>query len=71
MTKSELIDELALQTPDISRQDVEIVVNTVIETMAGALANHHRIEIRGFGAFVAIRQPPFCRFPSLFLNPVY
>ncbi len=53
MTKSELIDEITAQTPGIPRHDVEIVVNTIFDSMTLALARHDRIEIRGFGAFVA------------------
>lgn len=53
MTKSELIDELTAQTPEISRRDMEIIVNAVFDTMSLSLARHDRIEIRGFGSFIA------------------
>lgn len=53
MTKSELIDEMVLQTRGISREDMEIIVNAVFDTMTLSLARHDRIEIRGFGSFVA------------------
>lgn len=53
MTKSELIEEVARQAPDISKRDVEIIVNTIFDSMTAALARHDRIEIRGFGSFVA------------------
>ncbi len=53
MTKSELIDELTAQTPEISRRDMEIIVNAVFDTMTLSLAQHDRIEIRGFGSFIA------------------
>lgn len=52
MTKSELIDDIALQTPEIQRRDVELIVNTILQTMSDALAQGQRIEIRGFGSFV-------------------
>ncbi len=52
MTKSELIDDIALQTPEIQRRDVELVVNTILQTMTDALSEGQRIEIRGFGSFV-------------------
>ncbi|MCA9508137.1 MAG: integration host factor subunit beta [Myxococcales bacterium] len=52
MTKSELIDDIALQTPEIQRRDVELVVNTILQTMTEALSRGQRIEIRGFGSFV-------------------
>ena len=53
MTKSELIDEIAAQTPEIQRRDFEIIVNAIFDTMSSALSKQQRIEIRGFGAFVA------------------
>ena len=53
MTKSELIEEVSLQMPDMSKRDVEIVVETIFESMSAALTNHDRIEIRGFGSFIA------------------
>lgn len=52
VTKSELIDDIALQTPEIQRRDVELVVNTILQTMTDALSQGQRIEIRGFGSFV-------------------
>lgn len=52
MTKSELIDDIALQTPEIQRRDVELVVNTILQSMIDALCEGQRIEIRGFGTFV-------------------
>jgi integration host factor subunit beta len=53
VTKSELIEEVARQAPDISRRDIEIIVNTIFDSMTLALARHDRIEIRGFGSFIA------------------
>lgn len=53
VTKSELIEEVARQAPDISKRDVEIIVNTIFDSMTAALARHDRIEIRGFGSFIA------------------
>lgn len=52
VTKSELIDDIALQTPELQRRDVEVVVNTVLQIMTQALERGQRIEIRGFGSFV-------------------
>jgi integration host factor subunit beta len=52
VTKSELIEDIALQTPEIQRKDVEMIVNSMLKTMSDALAHGKRIEIRGFGSFV-------------------
>ena len=53
MTKSELIDEMVLQTRGVFREDMEIIVNAIFDSMTLSLARHDRIEIRGFGSFVA------------------
>lgn len=52
MTKSELIEDIALQTPEIQRKDLELIINTMFDTMSNALSIGKRIEIRGFGSFV-------------------
>jgi integration host factor subunit beta len=56
MTKSELIEEVARQVPGLSKRDVEIVVETIFETMTDALVRRDRIEIRGFGSFIAKKR---------------
>jgi integration host factor subunit beta len=52
MTKHELIDEVARLYPRYSRRDAEVIVNAVFDSMADALHEGNRIEIRGFGSFV-------------------
>jgi integration host factor beta subunit len=65
MTKSGLIEAVADRTPHISKKDTEIVVNTIFESMAEALREGHRIEIRGFGSFqVKIREAREGRNPK-------
>ncbi|MCU0756475.1 MAG: integration host factor subunit beta [Xanthomonadales bacterium] len=51
MTKSELIDTLAVRHPHLNGSDIELAVRNVIEQMVAALENGQRIEIRGFGSF--------------------
>lgn len=53
MTKSELIEIVAAKAPNFPKRDVEDIVNTMFDCMTSALAGHERIEIRGFGSFVA------------------
>ena len=53
MTKSKLIEEVSRQRPGMSKRDVEIVVDTIFDAMRAALVRHDRIEIRGFGSFIA------------------
>lgn len=56
MLKSELIERLAFEVKDISESDIETVIKTIFETMSQALAEHRRIEIRGFGSFAAKKR---------------
>jgi integration host factor subunit beta len=51
MTKSELIQNLADANPHLYQRDVERIVTTVFDEITTALANGHRVELRGFGAF--------------------
>lgn len=51
MTKSGLIQAIAARMPHLSARDVEIVVNTIFDSMTSALQTGDRIEIRGFGSF--------------------
>ena len=51
MTKSELIERIAEQQPQLSVKDVELAVKAIVENMSETLAVGGRIEIRGFGSF--------------------
>jgi integration host factor subunit beta len=58
VTKSELIEALAKQQPDLGFKEVEQVVKCIIEQMSQSLASGNRIEIRGFGSFSLHYRPP-------------
>ena len=51
MIKSELIQKLAEENPQLYLKDVERVVNTIFGEIAEALCAGDRVELRGFGAF--------------------
>ena len=51
MTKSELIQKIAELNPHLYHRDVERIVSTIFEEIAGALSRGDRVELRGFGAF--------------------
>ncbi len=51
MTKSELIQRLADQNPNLFRRDVERIVSTIFDEISDALHRGGRVELRGFGAF--------------------
>ncbi|WP_354682904.1 integration host factor subunit beta [Cupriavidus necator] len=58
MTKSELVEKLAARFPQLLLRDADISVKTILDAMSEALADGHRIEIRGFGSFGLNRRPP-------------
>ncbi|ASD66970.1 MULTISPECIES: integration host factor subunit beta [Pseudoalteromonas] len=65
MTKSELIEQLALQHAHVPVKDVENAVKEILEQMAGSLSDSERIEIRGFGSFsLHFRSPRTGRNPK-------
>jgi integration host factor subunit beta len=65
MTKSELIERIALDQKQLSPKDVELAVKMIIDYMANSLSNGERIEIRGFGSFsLHYREPRRGRNPK-------
>ncbi|MFH1809015.1 MAG: integration host factor subunit beta [Pseudomonadota bacterium] len=53
MTKSELIESVAASASTMSKRDITLIVDTLFDSMTSALSRKERIEIRGFGSFVA------------------
>ena len=51
MIRSELIQKIADENPNLFQRDVERIVNTIFEEITDALANGDRVELRGFGVF--------------------
>jgi integration host factor subunit beta len=51
MTKAELIDKIAEKKTGLTRKQVELVVNTVLDGIKDALSREDKVEIRGFGSF--------------------
>jgi integration host factor subunit beta len=56
MIRSELIQKIAEENPQLYQRDVERIVNTVFEEITAALARGDRVELRGFGAFSVKRR---------------
>ena len=50
MTKADLVDKVT-SLGDLTRKDGEIIVDTLFESVIGALKAGDKIEIRGFGSF--------------------
>jgi integration host factor subunit beta len=63
MTKADLVEEVT-KLGDLTRRDSEIIVETIFDSVIGALRSGDKIEIRGFGSF-RIRQ----RKPRIGRNP--
>jgi len=65
MTKSVLIEKVSEKVEGLTRNQTEIVVETVFESIKKALMNNEKIEIRGFGNFrLKNRKPRKARNPK-------
>jgi len=51
MTKSELIERIMAANSFLNRKESELVVNIIFDSMANALKDGDKVEIRGFGSF--------------------
>ena len=51
MTKSELVEKMVEAHSMLTRKEMELVVNTVFDSMTEALQKGEKVEIRGFGSF--------------------
>ncbi len=51
MTKAELIDRISEKRLNLTRKQVEVIVNTVLDSIKDALSRDDKVEIRGFGSF--------------------
>lgn len=51
MTKSELIEAVSSKVATFTRKDVEIIIDTLFQSMSDNLASGGKVEIRGFGSF--------------------
>lgn len=51
MTKLEFIAKLAEKKPSMTKRQMEVILNTVLNGIQDALAREDSVEIRGFGSF--------------------
>jgi integration host factor subunit beta len=51
MIRSELVQKLCSDFPDLSQREVENVVSALFDSITDQLASGGRVELRGFGAF--------------------
>ncbi|MBU0505068.1 MAG: integration host factor subunit beta [bacterium] len=57
MTKSELVEKLSNELRNLSKTEIEIIVDTVFNKVTEALKKGGRVELRGFGTFEVRRRP--------------
>jgi integration host factor subunit beta len=57
MIKSELVQKLANENPNLFHRDIEKIVSVVFDEISASLARGERVELRGFGAFSVKRRP--------------
>ena len=64
MTKADLVEEVT-KLGDLTRRDSEVIVETIFDSVIGALRSGDKIEIRGFGSFrIRQRKPRIGRNPN-------
>lgn len=51
MIRSELVQKLAQENPDLSLQTIDKIVDLVFKSIVDRLSTGGRVELRGFGAF--------------------
>lgn len=65
MNKSDLVNILDQKIEHLSHKDVDLIVDTIFDSMRNSLSQGERIEIRGFGTFeVRVRQARQGRNPK-------
>lgn len=64
MTKSELLEQISVNYPDMTKKQVEFIINALFVAIKEALAGGEKVEIRGFGSFgVREKKPKTARNP--------
>ena len=51
MIRSELVQKLCSDFPDLTQREIESVVGAIFDSITEQLARGGRVELRGFGAF--------------------
>ncbi len=57
MTKADLVDQV-IALGDLTRRDGEIIVETLFDSITGALKGNDKVEVRGFGSFRTRQRKP-------------
>ena len=51
MSRPKIIKQLKLKNPNLSRSDLEIIIDTICQDINLSLKKGEKIELRGFGTF--------------------
>jgi len=51
MIRSELVQKLCSDFPDLTQREIETMVSAIFDSITEQLAKGGRVELRGFGAF--------------------
>jgi integration host factor subunit beta len=58
MIRSELLDKLAEENPELKPDEIEKIVDLLFSQISQKLAEGGRVELRGFGAFSTRQRKP-------------
>jgi len=58
VAKSGIVSRLAQKQTQLTEEDVEMAVDTILNNMIGGLVSGERVEIRGFGSLSLHFRPP-------------
>jgi integration host factor subunit beta len=58
VAKSGIVSRLANKQTQLTEEDVEMAVNTILDNMINGLVSGERVEIRGFGSLSLHFRPP-------------
>ena len=58
MIRSELLEKLAVENPDLKPEEIEKIVDLFFNQIMQKLAEGGRVELRGFGAFSTRHRKP-------------
>jgi integration host factor subunit beta len=65
MTKADLVERVTELGDHLTRRDGEVIVETLFDSIVGALKSDDKVEVRGFGSFRSrMRKPRTGRNPK-------
>ena len=67
MTKSELIENIVAEHPNITKKHIEFIINSVFASIKESLQKGEKVEIRGFGSFKIRNDASFPTAVYLFI----